>query len=402
MASRVGGHAILIVADDLTGAADTAVQFANRGVGVVVALDAEPPAVACEVLATNTASRHLPPAQAAQRVRAAVMRARESERSTPLLYKKVDSMLRGNLGAELEGALAGSGLRAALLAPAYPAQGRVTVGGWQRFGPALDHRRSIPEVLRAQTALLVSEVGLESVRAGHLGAALEAAARDGGVVVADAETEGDLEAIAAAGCERAEEIVLAGTAGLAQALAARLPVREIPEPAPVTEAILVIVGSLSPRAREQAAALAARPGVFTLEWDVANRRHVAWCQARLGAALAAGRTCLVMTPPGQGDDERYAAALARQLREAVDPAALGALVLTGGDTALAMCRELGAMAIHLLREVLPGIPRGALIPRAAQPPLPIAHLPVVTKAGAFGDGEALVAIVNHLRRTASA
>lgn len=57
--------------------------------------------------------------------------------------------------------------------------------------------------------------------------------------------------------------------------------------------------------------------------------------------------------------------------------ALQGVILTGGDTAKAVCRHLGVSGIQLLREVEPGIPLGRLVGDTP--------LPVVTKAGAFGS-----------------
>ena len=69
----------------------------------------------------------------------------------------------------------------------------------------------------------------------------------------------------------------------------------------------------------------------------------------------------------------------------------GGLVLTGGDVASAVCRELGVRAIDLFGEVQPGIPYGVLRSLGAD------NLPVVTKAGGFGDADALVKAIEFLR-----
>src|SRR2546425_4172909 len=120
----------LIIADDLTGAADCASAFAGRGFDAVVSLggiDCEAP-----VLSVDTDSRHLPAsAAAARQVAAQTAHWRPGMR----LYKKIDSTLRGQPAAELAAQLSAWGVRCrqptplAIVAPAFPATGRGTLGG---------------------------------------------------------------------------------------------------------------------------------------------------------------------------------------------------------------------------------------------------------------------------------
>ena len=65
-------------------------------------------------------------------------------------------------------------------------------------------------------------------------------------------------------------------------------------------------------------------------------------------------------------------------------------MLTGGDTALAVCRALGASALWLDGEIERGMPRGRLADG------PHEGLSVVTKAGGFGGGDALLRAVRSL------
>ncbi len=123
---------LLIVADDLTGALDTGIQFAKRGIGTRILIRADAgfldAAQAEEVVVVNTASRHMPADEAYRIVFRAVRAAEES--GFDCFYKKTDSALRGNVGAELT-AMRDALRRPVALAPAYPAMGRTTVGGIQ-------------------------------------------------------------------------------------------------------------------------------------------------------------------------------------------------------------------------------------------------------------------------------
>ena len=139
----MNGCRVAIVADDLTGALDAAAPFAARGAQTRVVIAPErleaalrawgeaPP----EVIAVNTESRHLSAAAAAERV-AAVTR-RLAPLGPGVWFKKVDSTLRGHVAAEVRAAWAGSRRPAVVIAPAFPAEGRVTVEGIQ-------HVRGVP------------------------------------------------------------------------------------------------------------------------------------------------------------------------------------------------------------------------------------------------------------------
>lgn len=109
-------------------------------------------------------------------------------------------------------------------------------------------------------------------------------------------------------------------------------------------------------------------------------------------ALAAGRD-VVLTTVGlvQGDAQEVAARLGRAARAVVEQGSVGALVLTGGDTALAVCAALESTGIWLQGEVEVGIPWGVLADG------PWAGLRLVTKAGGFGSGEALVTASRFLK-----
>ena len=134
---------LVVVADDLTGAVDATAPFLPDPVAVLTstaALDAweddlelqldAPQVRNALVLGVNTASRHLPPLQAAERVHAAADWAM-SRPEHPRIMKKVDSVLRGNVLAELEAIVAACDYPGIVLCPALPAQGRVTIGGVQ-------------------------------------------------------------------------------------------------------------------------------------------------------------------------------------------------------------------------------------------------------------------------------
>ncbi|WP_370415214.1 four-carbon acid sugar kinase family protein [Streptomyces fradiae] len=384
---------VVVLADDLTSAADGAAPFRRAGHRALVLF--QPPArlgdgVTAVDLGTRLAAR---PDEAAARMR----RAAGAYAGADLLIKTVDSTLRGHVAAELRGALAGSGRRAAILAPAFPTEGRTTVAGVQyvdgvRVDESAFARDPAHPVRTADLARLLPEAVL--LEPGAL-AELPRLVAKGGVFVCSARTDADLDAVVAA-VPRPEEVLWVGSPGLADALARhhpRTPAAPRPELPPVHRP-LAVVGSANPASRRQLAAL----------------------RAVAGAA--------VHTPEERGPEPGVLLhALVEEARRTVAEARADGLVLTGGETAAAVLGALGATGIELYDEPEPGIARGTLYGvrppggadgwvdwadpgerraggwSAGEPdggaPGPSPHpgpsgLPVLVKAGGFGDDGTLV------------
>ena len=127
---------LFVIADDFTGALDTGVQFASYGAATKVvvgtglqALEAD---AQTQVLVVDAETRHLPAAQAYDTVYRLVRWAKEKK--IGCIYKKTDSALRGNIGAELSAALAADGGDRLHFVPAFPNLDRVTRGGVHYIG----------------------------------------------------------------------------------------------------------------------------------------------------------------------------------------------------------------------------------------------------------------------------
>lgn len=115
-----------MIADDVTGAAELAAAAADRGLSAEVHTSFRPESRA-EVIAVDSRTRSMSAADAARVVGDV---ARDVLRARPgWLYKKTDSVLRGNVRAEIAALLAATGMTRAILVPANPSKGRVIVGG---------------------------------------------------------------------------------------------------------------------------------------------------------------------------------------------------------------------------------------------------------------------------------
>lgn len=411
---------LLVLADDLTGAADTGVAFAEAGLDSVLHLGAGPLRVPQpQVLCVDTDTRGRDGGTAA----AAVRRAVHDSGPPRWTYKKVDSTLRGNVAVETAAALDETGSDVALLAPAFPATGRTTVAGrqyvhgeplaragvWRRAAAPAPGRVAD---LFAGTGLATAGIGIRDIRAGRdrVAAELRSAAAGGArVVVCDAETEADLAAVAEGGASCSELRVLwSGSGGLASRLAAPLGLPTtateggcLPGPSRVGP-LLAVVGSAAKQSRGQAAALL-RAGFEEVPLPAATLLAGTEAQ-RLGLSAEVARTLgdgdtVVTVADGRVLGERgtvagVAGALGRTVAGEVPHAA--GLLLTGGETARAVLGGAGERTLRLLGEIEPGVvvSRTDRTDRAG-------GLPVVTKAGAFGDDLALVraarALVSHRR-----
>src|SRR5215216_1955958 len=289
---------IAIIADDLTGAADAGVQFVHAGYRTAVFFsESEVLAEDLDAVSFDTDSRAMPAGFAAKRVLEATRAAREAR----IVYKKLDSTLRGNVAAELAAALGGARRERVVVAPAFPAAGRTTVGGIQRVhGMPVDETEMandpdtpvseahVPGLL-ADAFSSVGELGVEDLADPDL---LRRTLEDYECVVADAERDADLKTLVRAVSDPAT-VLWAGSAGLALALGSVYPGPCAGEAsvqrAPVRP-VLVVVGSLSGVAREQVRRLVVEQG----EVDVpVSGEQADAVQKAVGAAreTLAGGTC---------------------------------------------------------------------------------------------------------------
>lgn len=146
----------VLVADDLTGACDAAAVFARAGWRAAVCLEGA--AHDSELLAWSTDSRADGPAAAAGKVRAACRRLKAAE--APLLFKKVDSVMRGNVAVEVAAMLEETGRRRAVMCSAFPEQGRIVKDGYVEAGEA---RIPVPDIAGVERADAASRAELNEI-----------------------------------------------------------------------------------------------------------------------------------------------------------------------------------------------------------------------------------------------
>ncbi|CAM02733.1 uncharacterized protein YgbK (DUF1537 family) [Saccharopolyspora erythraea NRRL 2338] len=404
---------VLVIGDDLTGSNATGARFARAGLRTISVSGVErvPCAMEADVVVLNLGTRHAAAGVARERVRDAALAAPFAD----LVVKRVDTTLRGNVGAEVDALfeVLEPGTRA-LVVPAFPDAGRTTVGGLHLvdgvplaetfaardpLNPVGSSR--VATLLREGTRRSITEVPLDVVQAGAESVAEALSATDAELVVCDATTNAHLSTIA----DAAARVQDAGgprwlsvdsgpfAVRLATALGIGPGVRAL-------RPVLAVVGSITATTHDQVLeteqVLGARFVDVTLDaLDPTAIAERARELARTGIRIVGIRT----VPPAQGApaDPALAARIPGVLAEAtamlLDDGVFGGLYATGGDIAEATTEALGSSGFAIDTEVLPLAVAGRLVGG------PHDGLPFATKGGLIGDRTAAVACLEHLITT---
>jgi uncharacterized protein YgbK (DUF1537 family) len=421
---------VVIIADDYTGAADTGVQFAKKRLKTTIVRDLKrigEIAERVDVLVFDTESRGDPREVAYEKV--ALASEEFKKMGVELLYKKIDSTLRGNLGVELDAAIDTLAVSAVILCPAYPKNGRITVGGFHLKNQSLIEdtevakdpespvRQShIPTLIRSQSGKRVSlvDVGIVSRGVKRVKGEVVRQLKGGSqIIVVDAVSQRDLKIIAQTIASLDQPVLVCGSGGLAE---------ELPEALGLGvdggECVVVIAGSVSEVTAQQIHTAAKTLNVKVVTIDVhrilrgeeAGSLEVARVVEEAEKALHAGRDVIIRLAEslsvleeakesgrGLGLTDREMRTqmghiLGRTSQAIVPRGNVCGMVVTGGETAFNVYTALDVLEVRVEEEVLPGIPVVTIVGG------PACGTRVVTKAGAFGDEDALVTAIEYLRK----
>ena len=399
-------HRVVIVADDLTGAMDAAAPFARRGLEVRVLTAPEDLAPALsdppQVLSINTATRHATADTAAAVVGSLIGELLQLQPA--LLIKKIDSTLRGHVVVETIAAMQAANCNEVLICPAVPAQGR-TLSGGELFIDGVPLRESAvgrdlrsPPPVAPLTELFRTALPDIPVILEEAGGRQSTAGRQSlpYIRIADAATAEQLQSLAKAAAERCGDILFVGAGGLTEALAEALFGAEVTAAAApsLPGGALFVVGSRAPQAAAQVAALSAlNPRTRVTELTAAQPLDTAELQ-RLAAPGPRPVSLVVRAPQataGSGyDPELVSRALAASTVGLLAQAEIGLLLMTGGDTVLAVLEALEVKVIRVCGEIRPGVVYGLI-------DTPRGPLRLVTKAGGFGDEQLFCTILEYFR-----
>jgi uncharacterized protein YgbK (DUF1537 family) len=339
--------------------------------------------------------------------------------------------MRGQIGSEIDAIMNIEGQKAAILCPSCPANGRTVVGGHLLVegtpvsrtpigaDPVTPVRIShIPTLLSQQTSRPVLPCMIDDLSPSVLEELIRQAKSSGSIIVCDAATEKDLELIASVAINEIRDILLVGSAGLANPVAKHLAelMRKHPNPSANRVPVIVAVGSVNPVAREQLRYLVESgsaelvlldlESLFGANSDSYIRNIVSQCVS----ISERGLHTAVESPGGKddikeardlgkrmdldpiGDSSRISHALGYIVHGFLEGVGHASIVVTGGDVAMAVLEEFGCSSIDILDEVAPGIPICSM--HGGQMP----GIKLVTKAGGFGNINALSLAVDILAR----
>lgn len=406
----------LIIADDLTGAADCAIAYGRRGLrasvgwGDISLADRQK----TRIFSYNAENRPLPVAETI------VLHDNLLEKLwTPqvLLLKKIDSTLRGQPAAEIAVTIdflkRKTGHAFGIMAPAFPAMGRITREG-KVFVDGIELERTelwksdhtyptsdLCAIIQSGSGVPCTLIRLDEVRGdpAMLADRLDCLEKKGnGIVVLDAETGDDLNRIAAATASDNPSRFFIGSAGLAHAFAVLLPIgnRKRTVFKCLDGGNLIVIGSLAYASRSAADELICSRNVryFPLSPDflLQGGAPLEEMAQKVTAALCAGHDVVLLLTVEDDPDVSLGPVLARTLAQSLAPAAacVGGLAATGGETASALMSVFGIKSINLSDEVEPGISLGMTVGKI--------EVPIATKAGAFGDHYSMVRILDRLHK----
>ena len=411
---------LLIIADDFTGALDTGVQFAAHGIRTRVVVDPEVDFGSCDadVLVVDTETRHLPAAQAYEIVADLTRRARSL--GVTYIYKKTDSALRGNIGAELAAVLTASGEKTLPFLPAFPQTGRVTREGIHYVDgvPVTESPFGIdpfePVTRSRVTELLALQTELPAV-------SLPALTEEGvlpdteGIFVFDAQSPEDLSRTGGRLRELGRLRIMAGCAGFASQLPALLGLSGSPADAlpKLDPRFLVVCGSVNPitlaqldRAEESGFARLRLTPRQKLEENYWESKDGAESLKDIEAMLAANSRCIIETNDKSGNQPtadyaaglgidreglrvRIAGGLGQLVKELFASPSLGTLLLTGGDTLLQCMNCVGVQELEPICE----LERGVVLARFT---CGGCTRYVITKSGGFGQENLLTSLAERI------
>lgn len=415
-----------MIADDLTGANDTGLQFARYGLKTSVVMrqgSSLPGSAERAVDVVNTDSRSFTAYQAYESMKATLSGLEFS--NYDLIYKKIDSTLRGNIGSEINALMDFHPFDVAVVAPAYPAHGRLTIGGFHLVhndlledseaarDPRAPIRESlIPSLLAEQTKRRIGHIAVNTIRSKALSKEIESLLQTKHeILVFDSATSGDLETIANALLPYQKQVLWVGSAGLAQAIAKNV-MGDIAEnvqseyrPIGPVDPVLIVAGSVNKVTRAQVENLTetGQAQVLDVPAHVLIRNDELSPYINEATSILKTQQNLVITvAQSQGPDPdvnregdtslRIVSRMGEIACPVITHCPLAGVVLTGGDTALEICRRLGITGLQIVGEVEEGIPITLAFGNG------LYQGPIVTKAGGFGQVDSLLRAIQQLKK----
>jgi len=423
---------IYIIADDLTGANDTGVQFVKKGYNATVSiLDNQSTIIVPEdldVFVMDTETRGLEDKIARKKLKSILEKINIKKKD--IVYKKVDSTLRGNIGNELEEIMMILNRDICIFSPSYPSYQRITVGGYlivdhkplelseYSYGNSKRVENSfIPFLLKAQINFPVGKIDLKDVTKGQkiiLSKINELYQKGNKIIVIDSTSEQHLADIFSS--EFDGSVLFSGSAGLANHFPKmynkneNLKIKIEDNRGPV----IVVTGSRNSIMEDQINYLRNRLNFTELKIDLeqifSNKDRILDSYvSKCIKGIKGNQDLVIYTDIIYNEKKSINKKLMlkynlsfRELEvkiknffgeltsKIIENSYARNLILTGGDIALGVCKELNIYNLHILDELLPGIPLSIVNYKNYS-------LNIITKAGGFGKKDTLYNLINKLK-----
>ncbi len=414
-----------VVADDFTGAADAGVQFSKKHMSTLVLSEKEYIEKALkeyDVLAFDTESRSDTKEEAYRKAFDIGRIAKQLKVKN--IYKKVDSTLRGNIGAEIDGLMDSTGIRHAIVVPALPSNGRITKNGslyvkgiiLENTETALDpinpvRESFIPDIIGRQTKKSIEIINHKEIRAdkNDLACKIELLIKKGvQIIVIDALSDNDLDRIASAAVAVRQKILYAGSAGLAAYLPGHI--NRISR----TQSNIVIAGSASEVTRKQIDYLRNKLSYKLVEINVARvlthgpadeRNRIirivgesvkkkedviirsTRSESSVGKSYKKGKELGIDKPEVSQRVSSFMGEIAGHILREYK---INGILLTGGDIAFKTAKFLNITGTVVIDEMQPGISYGHFIDEKYKETV------IVLKPGGFGHEDAIYKALEFL------
>jgi len=420
----MASHKFIVIADDFTGANDCGVQFKEHGLSAVTILDKDNLKRVCgyDVVIIDSETRNMTPEESYGKSAeiGAFIRYLIND---GILYKKIDSTLRGNIVSELEALNNSIDPDIIVFAPAYPGNNRTTVHGIQylngipadRTDISKDPKHSaatsdLRKLLDKCAGMDFTHVDICSIRAGEINKILGTAGSK--YFSFDAETDEDIDTIVNQVMLQNKLTLWVGSAGLAGSIARKLSGRVVKR-----KPVLAVIGSVNSISMAQAQKAAEDKRIANIKPDIESillkpDKEKARIVAEAADYMDRGLDILIASAL---DSRQVAAASALSknfrvplnhistviagflgdvVQEVLKTGNISGIFITGGDTAINVIQKLSAFGSLIIEEIETGVPYVRLLGG------PFEGLKMVTKAGAFGNENTLVNALNYLRNNA--
>lgn len=423
-----------IIADDLSGANDTGVKFTKKGYNASVSIMNKQPTIVIpdniDVFVVDTETRELESEHAREKLNSILKKLRIDK--DDFVYKKVDSTMRGNIGAEIEEIMKFLRKDICIFSPSFPSHQRVTIDSFlvvdqKSLGKSeyssnhlnQEENSFIPAIIKRQTDFSVGQIHLKDVTKGQkviFSKINELYKKGNQIIVIDSTIEKHLGDIFNSGFKFDGSVLFSGSAGLAnhfpknnnrpEKLKANIENTKSP--------VIVVAGSRNSIVGQQINFLKNNVNLPEIKIDLEQifsdrDRILENYTAKSIELINAGQDLLIYTDAIYNERQSINNKLMvkyhlsfRELEieikkifgkltsEIIKNTKARNLILTGGDVALGVCEELRIYSMNILDELLPGIP------------LTIANyknltLKIITKAGGFGKANTLYLLIDKLK-----